>query len=95
MHPSGTSVDLNSLSNADGECRRRVLLETERRFFGNLSENIGEEINIEASLKLSQRGKAVLVLDKRTCLQPGVLTNNDDWKDAISTLRELCVEFYM
>ena len=87
MHPSCTSVCINSFSSAGRECRRRVLLETKRRFFGNLSENIGEEINIEASLKLFQRDKATLALDKRTFLQHGVLTNNDDWKDTISNLR--------
>ena len=95
IHPSRTSADVDSFSSAGRECRRRALLETERRFFGNRSENIGEEINIEASLKLSQREKAVLVLDKRTCLQPGILTNDDDRKDAISALREFYVEFYV
>ena len=47
------SVGVGSFSSAGREHRRRALLEKERRFFGNRSENIGEEINIEALLKFS------------------------------------------
>ena len=39
--------------------------------------------------------KVVLVLDKRTCLQPVILTNDNDWKDAISAIREFYIEFYV
>ena len=68
VRPSHTSVDVDSFSSSSREHRRQALLQIERRFFGNLNGNVDEEMNIEASLKLSQREKPVLVLDKRTCL---------------------------
>ena len=93
LRPSCASVDFNSFSSASREFRRRALLETECRLFGNLSESVGEETNVETSINLTQREKAALVLDKRTFLQPVVLMNDDDCKNTISTLREFCVAF--
>jgi hypothetical protein len=56
---------------------------------------LGKRLISRGSLKLSQREKAILVLDKCTYLQPGILKNDDDWKDAISALPEFYIKFYV
>ena len=60
-------VDLSENGNT---CRKRALLECERRFFGNETEDPFDEDDIEASkrIKFSDREKGQLLLDLRTCL---------------------------
>lgn len=51
-------------------CLRRAILECERRFFNNTTEELFDEDDIDASkrIKLSDREKWKLLLDLRTCL---------------------------
>ena len=96
VNPSRTSVNVDeTFSDAGRECRRRALLETERRFFGNTSDDLMDDHSVKAALKLTQREKAVMVLDKRTCLDKQILDNADEWHDAIRALRDFYVEFYV
>ena len=93
-HPPRVSMDVNNFSDGGRACRRRALLETERRFFGNESDDLMSELAQLALLKLTQREKATLVLDKRTCGRSQILSK-EGWRDAIDALKVFYVEFYV
>ena len=88
------SVDVDTFSEDGQECRKRALLETERRFFGNRGDEVLQDLNVEAGLDLTQREKAVLVLDKRTCCRGSILSSAQ-WKDAVAALKVFYIEFYI
>ena len=88
------SVDIDTFSEDGRECRKRALLETERRFFGNIGDEVLQDLNVEAGLDLTQREKAVLVLDKRTCCRGSILSSAQ-WKDAVAALKVFYIEFYI
>lgn len=84
-------VSVNSWSRNGLKCRKRATLECERRFFGNTSEQL-----IAANdprLRLSNREKAVLVLDKRTSMN-GKILKKAEWRDAVNALEDFYVQFY-
>jgi len=89
--PPRIRVDVATFTAAGKTCLRRALLETERRFFGNRTEVVFTEI---PKLKLSDREKGVLVLDKRTCLN-GTIISQAQWRDAVNALESVYVGFYV
>ena len=95
IHPPRRQVPVDDFSDNGRECRKRALLEVERRFFGNNTEEVFEEDAQEAVLKLKQRGKATLVLDKRTCYRRSIMHTEEEWKDACAALRVFYIEFYV
>ena len=76
------------------ECRRRALLETERRFFGNSGEDFLGYTAMEAKLKLNDRELATLMLDKRTCMQKTVMKTHNDWIKSEEALSKYYIEFF-
>jgi len=73
-HPPRVPIDVNDFSDGGRAWGRRALLETERRFFDNDSDDLMSELAQLALLKLTQREKATLVLDKRTCGRSKILS---------------------
>ena len=49
---------------------------------------------VEAIMKLSNREKAALVLDKRTCMQSSIVPDKESWIDAKNELEHFYVKFY-
>ena len=79
MNPTHKSANVDeTFSGAGREHRRRALLETGRRFFGNTSGDLMGGHGAKAALKLTQREKAVMALDKRTCLGEQILDYSDE-----------------
>lgn len=84
------TVDVATWSDKGKECKQRALLECERKFFGNRSEDV---IRGASEIKLKDREKAALVLDKRTCANTNVLSKRA-WQDACNALKEFYISFY-
>ena len=59
----------------------RTILETKRRFFGYKEDATFVEGGKEADMSLSDRDKADLLLDKRTCFSRSVFHSVEDWSD--------------
>ena len=53
-----------------------------------------QDLNVEEGLELTQREKAVLVLDKRSCCRGSILSSAQ-WKDAVAALKVFYIEFYI
>ena len=85
-------VKVNTWSRNGRECRRRATLECERRFFGNDTESLLAAN--DTRLRLSNREKAVLVLDKRTTMN-GKILKKPEWREAVNALEDFYVEFYV
>ena len=83
-------VDIATWSPEGIECKNRALLECERRFFGNKSEEV---FGNNRFIQLNKREQAVLVLEKRTCANKNVLSMQE-WKVAIDALEGFYVGFY-
>ena len=88
-------VDVNAFSPAGRECRRRAILEHERRFFGHKGEDTMDSEGLTANLKLTKRELATLVLDKRTACNRKILPSKETWRLATDALEEFYVDFYM
>ena len=69
------------------------MFESERRFFGSASDNLMGDHSVKATLKLIQRQKDVMSLDKQTCLGKQVLDISDEQHSDIRTLRGFHAEF--
>ena len=82
-------IDVSTWSAEGIECKRRALLECERRFFGNTTEIIMQN----PVIRLAQREKAALVLDKRNCMNKLVLSKAE-WMDATNALEAFYANFY-
>ena len=87
-------VNVNTFSELGRVCRHRATLECERRFFGNDGEETMDAEGAKAIMKLSNREKAALVLDKRTCMQSSILSDKESWIDAKNELEKFYVKFY-
>ena len=85
---------MNTFSELGRVCRHRATLECERRFFGNDGEETMDAEGAKAIMKLSNREKAALVLDKRTCMQSSILSDKESWIDAKNELEKFYVKFY-
>ena len=80
--PKRVEVNVNDMSDAGRVCRKRAILETERRFFGNNTENTFEEQglqleDIQGKVEMSDRELDVLLLDPRTCGDEEVMDKED------------------
>ena len=66
-------------------CLTRATLECERRFFGNKTEELFDELDdtIQKKIELSDREKGVLCLDARTVLDVSIMTTRQ-WESASS-----------
>ena len=87
-------VDVNTFSWIGRIFRQRATLECERQFFGHNGEETMDEEGAQAIMKLSRHEKAVLVLDKRTCMQASILPDKVSWVGAVNELKTFYVEFY-
>ena len=74
-------------------CRKRAILELERRFYGNDSEYIFEGIQrqIDLKIELSDRELGCMYLDPRTLLNASIM-NIQGWKKAAHLVQEEYVE---
>ena len=72
--------------------RTRVLLECERRFFNNETEETFAQSNLEFEMKLTDREKVMLVLDPRIFWSRKVFNDAAKWKDYESELKTHCTE---
>lgn len=68
-------------------------MEHERRFCGSDSEQTLDAEGAAATLKLTKREKATLVLDKRTCSDLDIM-ETAKWDDARRCLKVFYVDFY-
>ena len=67
---------VNDISTIGRECRKRVTLECERRFFGNAEETSFEGQGCSHDgirVNMTKMEFATLILDPRTCVDPSVL----------------------
>ena len=55
MHPTRSEVKVESFALARKICRKQALLETERRFFNNKTEQTFAERNTEMQMNLTNR----------------------------------------
>jgi len=76
-------------------CRNRAILECERRFFGNNTEEIYDECDDEVAKKvqLTDREKGMLLLDPRTCMQQSIM-DEEAWREAYDIVQDEYVELY-
>ena len=68
--------NINGFSIIDRECRKRAMLECERRFFENTEETTFEDqwcSHDDVRVNMTQREFAALLLDPRTCVDLDVL----------------------
>ena len=95
-HPTRSEVKVESFAVAVKICRKRALLETERRFFNNKTEVTVVQSNAEIEIKLTDREKASLALDPRNAWNEQVFHDATMWnnyKDEFKYLyRECCVQ---
>ena len=61
--------------------RKRALLQTERRFFNNKTEDTFAESSTEIETNLTDREKATLLLDPRTSWNKQALDEETMWND--------------
>ena len=73
----------------------RTFLQHERRFFNNKSEITFAEANSEFCVNLSNRERALLVLDKRVCWSRSVSDDANDWTDCKNKLMHYHVKHYI
>ena len=77
-------------------CRKRALLETERRFFNNKIEETFAVSNAEIAMKLTDREKATLLLCPRIFSNKQELDDRSKWNDCKEELkhcfRACCVQ---
>ena len=66
-YPTRSDAKIESFENVGKIFRRRMLLETERIFFQNESEETFGESNTEIRMNLTDRDKTTLVLGPRSC----------------------------
>ena len=87
---SRVTLDVATLSYKVKECKQRALLECERRFLGNWSEDVlGNALDI----KVKDREKAALVLNKEICANTKIFSKRA-WHDTCNALKELYIRFY-
>ena len=88
---------INAFSIRGRECRKRAMLECERRFFGNTEETTFEDQGCsddDIRVKMTKREFATLLLDPRTCVDPDVL-DSDGWQEALTILEGFYVDYYV
>ena len=76
------------LSHIGKTCLSRTILETERRFFGEIEDVTFSEGGQEADASLSDRETSVLLLDKRNFCIRSVFRSIEDRSDVQSVLKE-------
>ena len=93
MHPTRSEAKVESFTLAGKICRKRALLESERRFFNDETEETFAESNTEIEMNLTDREKATLLLDPRTTWSKQVLddaTMWNDFKDELKCFHRAC-----
>ena len=60
----------------------RELLKNERRFCGNAEEINFAESRENCDMRLSDREKVILLLDKRACHSQSIFSSANDWRHA-------------
>ena len=88
-------INVDTFTDNGKECRERAILECERRFFGHDGNISMYSQGASPNIKLSEREKATLILDKRTCLQTSVLKTIDEWVEARNCLEKYYIDFYV
>ena len=84
---------VNDMSKAGRICRKRAILETERSFFGNHTEDTYDEQEglsneqITKRVEMSDREFGVLLLDPRTCFDE-IILDRAGWKKAFKVLED-------
>ena len=93
-HPIRSEENVDSFTEIGKFCKKRALLECERRFFDNKTENDFVERNDEFSMNLLGRERAMLILDKRICWGRGAFNNVMQWSECKTELKCYCIKCY-
>ena len=88
------AVDVNDFSELGRTARNRAILEIERRFFKNDTEQTFEEQGVIGKVFLHNRVKGALCLDKRTCCDARMFSK-DKWLGAREVLQKGYIDFYV
>ena len=70
----------------------RVLLETERRFFGKAEEITFSESGENCDMSLSYRENEILLLYKRECYSKSIFSSVNDWRETQDALKSHCAK---
>jgi len=89
-HLTRLDAKVESFALAGKICRRRVLLETERRFFNNESEETFAVSNAEIVMNFTDREKATLLLDPMTDWNSRALSDASEWCECKEELKNYC-----
>ena len=79
--PTISVVNVTSFAYTGRTFLKRDMLECERRFFNNKTEIIFAKQNCEFCVNLTNRERALLVLEKRMCWSRSVFADVNDWMD--------------
>ena len=94
MHPTRSEANVDSFTKAGRIYRSRALLECEKRCFNKKTEKTFAESHVEVTMKLTYRGKSMLILVKRTCWSTSAFNNVDTWKYYKVELKLFCIKYY-
>ena len=72
MHPTRSEVNVDSFAEAVQTFKKRALLECEKMFFNKKSKTTFADANNDFGMKLSNRERALLVLEKSCCWSKSV-----------------------
>ena len=92
IHPKIISTSSDILALTGKTCLHRVLLETERGFFGSKKSTTLSGGKLDTDMSLSDREKSVLLLDKRTYQSRKNFRTIECWYDAQASWKSFCVD---
>lgn len=94
MCPTRSEANSDLFTDAGKIFKKRASLEYERRFFDNKRENTFAESNTEFSMKLIDRDRDTLVLDKRTCWSRSAFDEVAQWNECKTELKDYCIKHH-
>ena len=94
VHPTRSEPNVDSFAEKVKVYRTRELLKCERRFFNNKTEETFAERNTEFYMKLTDREKTVLVLEKKICWSKSAFDGVAKWKCCESELKIHCTNYF-
>ena len=91
MHPTRSEINTRFFTTTGRICLNRALLEIEKSFFANTTEETFSGSGENCDVSLSNREKSLLLTYKRTCFSINFSSPASDWNDC----RDECNFFYV